>query len=198
MQFFDELRKIFEDENVYYDSPRTGEKLYDIVIKMFCMYVDGIWGADELFAILEDVFRHIDEFEQFKSFCLSREVNRRKETWFCRNPDEINTKGCPRIDHSYTTIPEDFPQSIYTGQTGTFFEKVLNHQVVSVPQGSESSFKFRTKNKHEEALYAIEDQRYEMDQAINNTEDVIRILEAATTEIMNGNNNYKLDPKIFK
>lgn len=197
MQFFDDLRKILEDENLYYDGPRTDEKLFDIIMKIFCLYVEGICGADELFSILEDVFRHIDEFELFKSFCLSREVNRRKDTWFCRNPDEINMKDCTRIDHSYTTIPDDFPHSVYTGQRGTFCESVLNHIVVSVPQGSESSFTFRAKNKHEEALYKIEDERYEIDQAINLNSDVITVLEKATEQISIEGDSYELDPILF-
>lgn len=55
-------------------------------------------------------------------------------------------KGCQRIDHSYTTIPEDFPMSIYTGRTqDPLYNKVLNDVVVSVPQGSESSFTFKQK-----------------------------------------------------
>lgn len=166
-------------------------------MKMFSLYVEGICGADELFAIMEDVFRHIDEFEQFKSFCLSRECNRRKYTWFCRNPDDINMKDCTRIDHSYTTIPDDFPQSVYTGQKGTFCQQVLNHIVVSVPQGSESSFTFKAKNKHEESLFKIEDERYEIDQAINLNNDVIQVLEKANEQLKDYEGEYELDPKLF-
>lgn len=68
VQFLDDLKKILADENLYYENKNTGESLYEIVMKMFTLYVEGVCGADELFSILEDVFRHIDEFEQFKSF----------------------------------------------------------------------------------------------------------------------------------
>jgi histone deacetylase complex regulatory component SIN3 len=88
-------------------------------------------------------------------------------------------KDCERIDHSYTIVPDDFPKSIYTGQVGRFYEKVLNDRVVSVPQGSESSFTFKAKNKHEESLFKIEDERYELDQAINLNRDIIEVLQEA-------------------
>ena len=144
--FFSDLKKILSDDTIYPRPSESLESLFDIVIKIMSIYVDGVWGADELFAILEDAFKHIDEFEQFKSFCLSREWNRRKETWFWRNFDEINMKNWLRIDHSYTTIPEDFPQSIYTGRSqDALYTQVLNDLVVSVPQGSESSFTFKQK-----------------------------------------------------
>lgn len=68
LMFFDDLRKLLENEPLYYDGEDTDESLYDIVMKAFALYVEGICGADELFSMLEDVFRHIDEFEQFKSF----------------------------------------------------------------------------------------------------------------------------------
>ncbi len=72
-QFFDELKKILADDNLYFDFPDQKENLYTIVIKIFSLYVEGICGADELFEILAEPFKHIDEFEQFKNFCLSRE-----------------------------------------------------------------------------------------------------------------------------
>ena len=144
--FFSDLKNILSDETLFSRTSEFTESLFDIVIKIMSIYVEGICGADELFLILEDVFKHIDEFEQFKSFWLSREWNRRKETWFCRNFDETNIKECQRIDHSYTTIPKDFPMWIYSGRAqDPIYSQVLNDVVVSVPQGSESSFTFKQK-----------------------------------------------------
>lgn len=98
-QFFDELKKILADDDLYFDFPDQKESLYTIVLKMFSLYVEGICGADELFEILEEPFRHIDEFEQFKTFCLSREANRRKEDiWYFKNLDADNLKECERLD----------------------------------------------------------------------------------------------------
>jgi len=54
--------------------------------------------------------------------------------------------------------------STYTGQKDTFIPEVINHRVVSVPVGSEGNFTFKAKNKHEDALFKIEDERYELDQ----------------------------------
>ncbi len=54
--------------------------------------------------------------------------------------------------------------STYTGQKGTFITDVINHTVVSVPIGSEGNFAFKSKNKHEESLFRIEDERYDIDQ----------------------------------
>jgi histone deacetylase complex regulatory component SIN3 len=164
-------------------------------MKMFSLYLEGIWGVDELFFALEDVFRHVDEFEQFKKLCLCREANRRKEeSWFFKNYDEAHMKNnCERIDHSYTTIPSNFPMSIYTGQTGRFYETVINHKVVSVPQGSEGSFTFKAKNKHEEALFKIEDERYELDQAINLNCSTLKAME----EFLKREDTSIFDSKLF-
>lgn len=197
MMFFDELQKALADETLYLNNGKQYESLFDVVMKAFTIYVDGIFGADELFMLLENSFRHIDEFEQFKSFCLSRECNRRKETWFCRNLDDTNMKECTRIDQSYKIVPEDYPESIYTGKTDDFYRNVLNDRVVSVPQGSESSFTFKAKNKHEEGLFKIEDERYELDQAINLNYDVIKVLENANKQINDNNGEYVLDRSQF-
>ena len=92
MNFFEDLKKLFADEILHIDDKSPAVNLFDIVMKAFTLYVDGLCGADELFSLLEQAFSHIDEFEQFKSFCMSREVNRRKETWFCRNLDDSTMK----------------------------------------------------------------------------------------------------------
>lgn len=193
-QFFDDLKKVLADD-IYFDDKNQDDSPYDIVMKMFSLYVEGIFGVDELFFALEDIFRHVDEFEQFKKLCLCRESNRRKdESWYFKHYDEANMKNnCERIDHSYTTIPESFPKSIYTGQTGTMFETVVNHKVVSVPQGSEGSFTFKAKNKHEEALFKIEDERYELDQAINLNCSILRIME----EFLKREDTTKFDSTLF-
>jgi hypothetical protein len=193
-QFFDDLKKVLADD-IYFDDKNQDDSPYDIVMKMFSLYVEGIFGVDELFFALEDIFRHVDEFEQFKKLCLCRESNRRKdESWYFKHYDEANMKNnCERIDHSYTTIPSNFPKSIYTGQTGTMFETVVNHKVVSVPQGSEGSFTFKAKNKHEEALFKIEDERYELDQAINLNCSILRIME----EFLKREDTTKFDSKLF-
>ncbi|CAI2369188.1 unnamed protein product [Moneuplotes crassus] len=197
-QFFDELKKILADDDLYFDFPDQKESLYTIIIKMFSLYVEGICGADELFEILDKPFKHIDEFEQFKNFCLSREANRRKEDiWYFKNLDETNLKECERIDCSYSTIPPSFPMSEYTGQKGTFIPEVVNHTVVSVPVGSEGNFTFKAKNKHEDALFKIEDERYEIDQCINHSEDCIKALEKATQDINKQGANYVYDPSVI-
>ena len=68
---------------------------------------------------------------------------------------------------------------------------------MSVPQGSEGSFTFKAKNKHEESLYKIEDERYEIDQAISHNSDVIEVLENAAKKIEDSHGNYELDKSQF-
>lgn len=48
-------------------------------------------------------------------------------------------------------------------------------------------------NKYEEALFKIEDERYEIDQAINLNEDVIKVLRKAKEEIEQSGGNYQLN-----
>lgn len=52
-------------------------------------------------------------------------------------------------------------------------------------------------NKHEESLFKIEDERYEIDQVINLNNDSIKILEKAMKEIEEKGNDYKLNKKDF-
>ena len=197
-QFFNDLKKILADDNLYFDFPDQKESLYTIVLKAFSLYVEGVCGADELFELLEEPFRHIDEFEQFKNFCLSREANRRKEdSWYFKNWDEANLKDSERIDHSYSTLPESFPISIYTGQKGSMLADVINHIWVSVPCGSEGNFTFKQKNKHEDALFKIEDERYELDQCIDLCADAIKALESAAESIEAQGQDYIFDSSIL-
>jgi histone deacetylase complex regulatory component SIN3 len=68
LQFFEQMREVFDNEEVYVD-----------IMKLFNLYVEGVIGADELFVMSEATFATIDDdfqfFSMFQNITLSRETN---------------------------------------------------------------------------------------------------------------------------
>ena len=149
--------------------------LYDDTIKAFSLYIEGIISADELFALLHEHFEGNEDLrEPLHVIALSREVNRRHHTWFCKPVSEFSLQDCPRLDKSYSQLPEDFPEALCSGRTEEI-QLVLNDKWVSVPQGSEH-FTFKCKNTYEEAMFKCEDERYKLDHEIFNLESLVALL----------------------
>ena len=81
------------------------------MLKSFYLFTEGIIGADQLFYLTKQSFEQIsdaDQFDLFKNIVLSREINRRKLSWFCKNLQEFAQKDIHRIDQSYSILPQDF------------------------------------------------------------------------------------------
>lgn len=60
--------------------------MYHDILKLFYMYVEGVFGVDELLILIEPLFddKLLKIYENFKSIVVSREVNRRDQTWLCK------------------------------------------------------------------------------------------------------------------
>ena len=85
------------------------------------------------------------------------------EQWYEMPLCEIETPNSHRCSPSYRSLPEHYPDLMCSGRT-PFDASFLNNQWISVPIGSEDfNFKNMTKNPHESALFACEDERFEVD-----------------------------------
>ena len=140
----------------------------------------------------------------------SREKTRRQLSWLCRpladlhpsawaggkiaNPDPDIVRNihiwpidAPRLG-SYTKLPDRYPPIISTGRYDTL-RKEINDQWVTVAKGSEDfSFKVMRRNVFEDALFKCEDERFEIDIAINNFSTTIKFLEQIQADALEANN----------
>ena len=111
--------------------------------------------------------------DDFKSL-LDRHVGNKfqiDEKWFELPLSEIETPNSRRCAPSYRSLPENFPNLMCSGRT-PFDAGFLNDQWISVPVGSEDfNFKNMTKNPHEFALFACEDERFEVDMVHDSSVD---------------------------
>ena len=89
---------------------------------------------------------------------------------------EIDYLSCKQYGASYRDISA-YPQPISSGQT-EMCRAVLNSTYVSFPSWSEdSTFISSKKNAHEELLFRIEDERFELDLVLETNTSTIRVLE---------------------
>ena len=85
------------------------------------------------------------------------------EQWYEMPLSEIETPNSERCSLSYRSLPEHYPDLMCSGRT-PFDASFLNDRWISVPISSEDvKFKNMTKNLHESALFACEDERFEVD-----------------------------------
>jgi len=145
---------------------------------------------------------------------LSREKNRRQNTWICRplsdfhpsawdhgrveNPDPVVVYA-QRLG-SYTLLPHDYPPIISTGRSETG-KKELNDNWFTVAKGSEDLPTKNMRNLHEDALFKCEDERFELDCAINNFESCIDFLGFLYSQAQNAQNEgleYELTEKTLR
>ena len=137
--------------------------------------------------------------DNFRTLAGTRESSRRKSGWFFKPLSDLDVSGNKRHGHSY--IMPNRPRTMCSGRSKRGIG-YLNNQWVSVPYGSEDfSFKHMRKNPYEDALFKVEDERFDSDLAIEQIKYTLNILEAAQEEIRklppDQQRDYQLDRKIF-
>ena len=97
--------------------------------------------------------------------------------WYSMPVAELDLNDCTQCTPSYRELPADYPIGPCSGRS-IWESAVLNEDWVSVPLGSENSGSFKTlrRNPYEDALFRIEDERFEVDMAIDANESAIRAL----------------------
>jgi len=132
---------------------------------------------NEFKSAIEGIFegkKKRNELERLMRIVRNIEIPRKHSAWLCKHPStlKIQTKK-----ESYIKLPEFYPKVISTGRNVTT-SKEINDEWISVATGSEDvSFKVMRKNQYEEHLFNCEDERFELDMAINGYNTSIQMLE---------------------
>lgn len=97
---------------------------------------------------------------------------------------DVDWSQSRRCTPSYRELPEG--SEYVQPPSGMLNGMCVNRRVVSQPNGSEDShsFKHMRRNQYEEALFKCEDERYEVDMAIDSNHSTIRVLEHVEHELV--------------
>jgi len=147
-------------------------------------------------SIMEDANDLIREFEEVLvgrgPYANQEMVLKGKSKYGAIRAHEFDFTGCERPTPSYVTYPSDYPHDLFvtnTGQTETD-AAVLNTKLISVGskkrncQSLEDYDGVRLRcNAYEEAMFKIEDERFEVDMAIERNASAMRQVEPISREV---------------
>ncbi len=184
-QFFDTTREALAAYT------RDGGQAWAEFLKCLDMYAQEILSRTEMFDFVEPLLgkRNNKLYEEFKRIIHSAGAQATnapniEDSWYSVPLSEIDFTRCRRCSPSYRALPRDYPSppcSDRTEEEG----KVLNDIWVSLPVGSEESYTFRhmRRNTYEEILFRCEDERFEIDMAIDSNATTLARLEPIAEEI---------------
>jgi len=107
---------------------------------------------------------------------------------------DFDFSGCEKVTPSYRTLPSDYPFNLFhshSGQSG-MDASVLNNTVVCVPSRrgerlvwspEEYDGPSERNNIYEENMFKVEDERYEVDMAIERNVMAMRVVEPIAEEV---------------
>jgi len=102
-----------------------------------------------------------------KELLESREKSRRNLTWFCKKPTMKTLSSCEAITSSYKKLPYEYPIAICSGRSKLKNLKVLNNKFVAVSTCTDDTYSMMPTSKHDDKLIKVEEEMYELDQALN-------------------------------
>ena len=165
-QFFDAAKEALTSYS------RDGNQAWAEFLKCLDMYAQEVLSRSEMLGFVEPLLgkRNIELFEEFKRILANAGVPGgalRNNAWHSVPLSEIDFSRCRRCSPSYRALPRDYPAPPCS-ERSIMEKKVLNDIWVSLPVGSEESYTFRhmRKNQHEELLFRVEDERFEIDMCI--------------------------------
>eukprot|EP00934_Nitzschia_sp_Nitz4_P003650 Nitzschia sp. Nitz4//scaffold6_size259037//239398//243609//NITZ4_001126-RA/size259037-processed-gene-0.97-mRNA-1//-1//CDS//3329557049//3640//frame0 len=185
-QFFDAAREALAAYT------RDGGQAWSEFLKCLDMYAQEILSHSEMLNFVEPLLgkRNNKLFEEFKRIIacaggsqVSNAPNM-EDSWYSVPLSEIDFSRCRRCSPSYRALPRDYPLPP-TSERRVEDMKVLNDVWVSLPVGSEESYTFRhmRRNICEEVLFRCEDERFEIDMAIDSNATTLARLEPIAEEI---------------
>lgn len=131
-----------------------------------------------------------NELERLMRIATDIETQRKCSAWLCKHPSTLQIQV---KEGSYIKLPELYPKIISTGRNEIAC-KEINDEWLSVVTGSEDfSFKVMRKNQYEEHLFNSEDERFELDMAINGYDTSIQMLEEIRQEATMEREGYKFN-----
>lgn len=181
-QYFDMAKEALKE------STRDGET-WNQFVKCIDLYAQEILNKSELLRYMEDLLgkQHADLYEEFKRILNAAGAPgsaSNDDSWYFVPLADIDFKRCRRCSPSYRALPRDYPVTQFSGRSEED-SKLLNDVWISLPDGNEETYTFRhmRKNQHEENLFRIEDERFEIDMVIDSTATALKRLEAIAEEI---------------
>ncbi|GMH41270.1 hypothetical protein BSKO_09180 [Bryopsis sp. KO-2023] len=194
LRFFAEVKSKLNNRETYTD-----------LLKCVNLYAQDVISKPELLELVQDVIgKHPDVMATFMQFIgsssgvdddlggesNSREAGRgglaqvqrsrallaQRNKYLTRPVSELDTTTLERPTTSYVRLPKDYPIMKCSGRTVTG-EAVLQDELASVTTGTEdSSFKHMRKNQYEENLFRCEDERYDLEMAIERNTSAMKAL----------------------
>eukprot|EP00752_Nemacystus_decipiens_P012829 g11361.t1 len=157
-------------------------------LKCLNLFSNEILGRDELLDMVHDLFEAHDGYDLMDDF--KDLVHRRgtleppaRDAMPPQGLSEINFENTKMCTPSYRELPKEHHGGSCSGRSAGE-DTVLNDLWVSVPVGSEdNNFKHMRRNPHEEQLFKIEDERFELDMLIDGVAAAIARLEPVEEEI---------------
>lgn len=166
----------------------TSRETWQEFVKVLELFSNDAVSKEDMLDLIGDLFgpQHNDLFHEYKRLLSSREEydEHKSDVWYAVPLSEIDFTQCRKCTPSYRALPKDYPKAKCTERSEEE-ARMLNDQWVSIPIGSEESYSFKhmRKNQYEEALFKVEDERFEIDMVIDSNMCTIRVLEPLAEEI---------------
>jgi len=188
-QFFDTVKEALVA------GSRDGNVAWAGFLRCLDMYSQEQLTREEMLACVEDLLgkRHahlLTTFKQILHYVGNVSVPGKTtnpavdDVWYSVPLAEIDFARCRKCTPSYRALPRDYPVPPCSARNEDN-AKVLNNTWVSLPVGSEESYTFRhmRRNVHEESLFKIEDERFEIDMVIDSNASTLAKLGELLSEI---------------
>ncbi len=166
-----------------------GPESWQEFLKCVELYSIEVLTKAETLALVVDLFGpHTNLYADFKRLMEAIDGGSggelQTDMWYSTPLSEVDFSQCRKCTPSYRALPKDYPLPASSERT-IADQSVLNDTFVSVPVGSEesSSFKQQRRNQYEEALFAYEDERFQVDIIIDSTISTIKLLDPLVEEI---------------
>jgi len=196
-QFFDAAKEALTSYS------RDGGQAWAEFLKCLDMYAQEVLSRSEMLGFVEPLLgkRNTELFEEFKRILASAGApgaSLKKNAWYSVPLSEIDFSRCRRCSPSYRALPRDYPAPPCS-ERSVMEKNILNDVWVSLPVGSEESYTFRhmRKNQHEEILFRVEDERFEIDMCIDSNATALLRLEPIAEEIAQLNTAELISPKFL-
>lgn len=199
LQFFEKVKHRMRNREQYQDF-----------LKCLSLFSEDIISKGELLSLVADsLSRHpdlADGFSEFVSRCEGadfedanmahqgkmslRDLQKMRQNpglaYATKPASELamdNREVWQRCTKSYAKLPDSYPRLKCSGRDD-LGRSVLNDEWVSVTTGSEDySFKLMRKNQYEEALFRAEDDRFELDMAIECVTSTVKRLQPLAEQL---------------
>mmetsp|Transcript_56377 Transcript_56377/g.136777 ORF Transcript_56377/g.136777 Transcript_56377/m.136777 type:complete len:1195 (-) Transcript_56377:123-3707(-) len=145
-------------------------------------------GASGNPGVAHDAHELLKELEEILvsrgPYASQQNAQKDRSKYGAKRTRDFDFKDCKNVTPSYRELPKDYPATLFMSHTGKIRvdEAVLNDEVVSICRINSADAKKRH-NAYEEELFRIEDERFEVDMAIERNALAMRQVEPIAEEV---------------